>query len=38
MALALKLGRAGVVYYVVPLLGALAVWLTYVLGRASTGR
>jgi len=32
MALALKLGRAGAVYYVVPLLGALAVWLTYVLG------
>jgi hypothetical protein len=32
MAVALKLGGATAVYYVVPLLGALAVWLTYVLG------
>jgi hypothetical protein len=32
MAVALKLGSAGAVYYVVPLLGALALWLTYRLG------
>jgi hypothetical protein len=32
MALALKIGGAGAVYYVVPLLGGLTVWLTYVLG------
>lgn len=32
MAVALKLGGANAVYYVVPLLGVLAVWLTYVLG------
>ena len=32
MAVALKAGGATAVYYVVPLLGALAVWLTYLLG------
>jgi hypothetical protein len=32
MAVALKLGGVMAVYYVVPLLGALAVWLTYQLG------
>jgi hypothetical protein len=37
MALALKVGGAGAVYYVVPLLGALAVWLTYVLGARVDG-
>jgi hypothetical protein len=33
MALALKVGGSTAVFYVVPLLGALAVWLTWVLGR-----
>jgi hypothetical protein len=33
MALALKIGGANAVFYVAPLLGGLAVWLTYVLGR-----
>jgi hypothetical protein len=41
MAVALKIGGAAAVYYVVPLLGALAVWLTYRLGarvdRPATG-
>ena len=32
MALALKIGGPSAVYYVVPLFGGLAVWLTYVLG------
>ena len=32
MAIASRLGGEAAVYYVVPLLGGLAVWLTYVLG------
>jgi len=32
MAVALKIAGPTAVYYVVPILGALAVWLTYVLG------
>ena len=36
MAVALKAGGATAVDYVVPLLGALAVWLTYLLGARST--
>src|SRR5262245_23794276 len=30
-------GGANAVYYVVPLLGALAVWLTFILGRSISG-
>ncbi|MGH9146443.1 MAG: ArnT family glycosyltransferase, partial [Vicinamibacterales bacterium] len=37
MALATKLGGMVVGYVVVPILGALAVWLTFVLGRRVSG-
>ena len=37
MALAAALGGPGAVYIVVPLLGAAAVWLTYLLGRRYAG-
>ena len=37
MALALKMAGPSAVYYVVPLLGGIAVWLTYVLGRHVDG-
>ncbi len=37
MALAMKLGGMAVGYFVVPILGALAVWLTFVLGRRVSG-
>jgi hypothetical protein len=33
MAIALRIAGPSAVYYVVPLLGGLTVWLTYVLGR-----
>jgi dolichyl-phosphate-mannose-protein mannosyltransferase len=33
MAIAMKLGGPSAVYFVVPLFGGLAVWLTYVLGE-----
>src|SRR5439155_15652061 len=34
---AMKVGGANAVYYVVPVLGALSVWLTYILGRRIAG-
>jgi hypothetical protein len=37
MALALKAAGPSAVYYVVPMLGGLAVWLTYVLGARVDG-
>jgi hypothetical protein len=37
MALALKIGGPSAVYYVVPILGGIAVWLTYVLGARVDG-
>jgi hypothetical protein len=37
MALALKIAGPSAVYYVVPILGGLAVWLTYVLGARVDG-
>lgn len=38
MAAALKIGGPNAVFYVVPLLGGLAVWLTYVLGARTCDR
>jgi len=37
MALALKIAGPSAVYYVVPMLGGLAVWLTYILGARLEG-
>ena len=37
MALALKIAGPSAVYYVVPILGGIAVWLTYVLGARVDG-
>lgn len=37
MAAALKVGGQSAVYFVVPLLGGLAVWLTFVLGNSVAG-
>lgn len=37
MALALEIGGKAAVYYVVPILGGLAVWLTYLLGARVAG-
>jgi hypothetical protein len=37
MALALKIAGPSAVYYVVPLLGGIAVWLTYLLGARVNG-
>ena len=37
MALALKIAGRSAVYYVVPMLGGIAVWLTYVLGTRVDG-
>jgi hypothetical protein len=37
MALAMKIGGESAVYYVVPLLGGLAVWITYALGARVVG-
>jgi hypothetical protein len=37
MALAIKIAGPSAVYYVVPLLGGLAVWLTFVLGARADG-
>src|SRR5712691_11378048 len=37
MALALKIAGPSAVYYVVPILGGIAVWLTYILGARLEG-
>ena len=37
MALALKVAGPSAVYYVVPIFGGMAVWLTYVLGARVDG-
>ena len=38
MAIALKIGGSTAVFWLVPLLGGLTVWLTYVLGARTVGR